>query len=111
MKGIRVSVQCGAHALDSGLVSRTDPDVRAAYERFKIGLAFFREITRDSVGWQSWAQAGQAQSGPWGWTLMTSGQSEQWGILPWLALGDVIVAIMDGKPVVEHGASFFADAA
>jgi len=111
MKAMRVVIQGFAHALVSGVVSRTDPDVIEAYQRFKIGLAMFREVTRDSVGWQSWAQAGQAQSGPWGWTLMTSGQSEQWGILPWLALGDVIVAIMDGKPVVEHGASFFADAA
>lgn len=108
MKAMRVTTQAFAHALVSGLVSRTDPDVLKAYERFKVGLAMFREVTRDSVGWKSFAQGGQMQSGPWNWSLMTSGQSEQWGILPWLALGDVVCAIMEGKPEPEiHDARYF----
>ncbi len=111
MKAVRALTIGSIVPIVAGMVDPDDPAIKAAFAKFAIGLAHFREITRDSVGWSSFAQAGRKMSGPWGWTLMTSGQSEQWGILPWRALGDVVVAIMDGQPVVEHGASFFADAA
>ena len=110
MKAVRVMTIGTIVPIVAGMVDPKSAVMKPALAKLAIGLAHFREITRDSVGWDGYAQAGRKMSGPWGWTLMTSGQSEQWGILPWFALGDVIEAIATDKPVQRYEAAYFADA-
>lgn len=107
MKAMRVLIQGQAVGLHSGLIDKTNAAYIAAFAKFKICMSFFREITRDSCGWQSYAQAGHKQSGPWTISEHTSGDHiEQWGILPFLDMGDVCIALMEGS-ATRYASSYY----
>ena len=107
MKALRVMVDSLLVGLVSGMLSRDNVELKAAYPQFKVGLSFMREIARDSCGWKSYAQAGTAMSGDWYWSKQTKNDNEQWGMLPWFALGDVCCAVMDGTATQVYAKSYF----
>lgn len=102
MKALRVMVVLNLVALASGFVSKSNATYKASYDKFKVCTNFFREITKNSVGWDSYAQADTKMSGPWTWADMNPGSGrENWGILPYYAMCDAVISFVDGGAIPD----------
>ncbi len=109
MWAIRLPIIATPVLLHAGIISRTNASVIAAMNRFKIGIAHFKELTRDTVGWDSYAQGGAYNSSKWYWTnqtlLRTLGY--RWGILPFFAMAEAGIAIFDNSALSHTLASYY----
>lgn len=110
--GFRPAIQTALIGLHSGILDRTKADVKAAMAKLKVGVSHAREITRDSVGWYSYAHQGKSQTGAWYHTRnvvtgRNSQKSYRYGSIPWFAMGDVISAVVDQTAVPTYAVSYY----